>query len=261
MKTTLRSIILLPWQSFIGKSTTISRRRKLISQLLWNLATLEVSLWRHTISINMDLPCTLCSRRLMILMMLLIWGCQNTWRRIRRAGKLSLLLGDICKDPDFRWGCCWLMQLLLNSWKVWRSWGRLSRWCRGRYDWLCFGSTLWLDLCLSLSLDRSDYLRNLGLDLSDLWRILIWSLCRGTHICLACLRSLLTNFLGTTLSNFFISLFSNRWVIHLSLILIFSICPSRWCLDLILSGCTALMPLAIMRGWPLLPFVLDHISI
>ena len=172
MKTTLRSIILLPWQPFIGKSTTISRR-KLISQLLWHLATLEVSLWRLTISINVDLPCTLRSRLLMILRMLLIWGCQNTWRRIMWAGKLSLLLGDIWEDPDFRWGCCWLMRLLLNSWKVWRSWGRLSRRCRGRYDWLCFGSTLWLDLCLSPTLAWSDYMRNIGLDLSDLWRILI----------------------------------------------------------------------------------------
>jgi hypothetical protein len=195
----------------------------------------------------------------MILRMLLIWGYQHTWRRIRGTGKLSLLLGDICEDPDFRWGCCWLMRLLLNSGKVWRSCRRLSRWCRGRYDCLGFRSTLWLNLCLSLSLARTDYLRTLALDLRELWRILNFSLC--THFWLDCLKSLWANFLGATLSNFFISLFNNRWVFHLPLVLIFSICPSRRSLALVLGGSTALVPLVILRSWPLLPFVLNQTSI
>jgi hypothetical protein len=124
---------------------------------------------------------------------------------------------------------------------------------------LCFWSTLWFNLCLYLSLARSDYLRTLALDLRNLWSILNFSLC--THFWLTYLRSLRANFLGATLSNFFISLFSNRWLFHLPLILIFSICPSRRHLALILSGSTALMPLAILRSWPLLSFVLDHPSI
>ena len=74
-KTTLRIIILLSWLPIIGRSTTISSssRRRLMTQLLWHLTTIELSLCRHNICVHQVLPRTL-SRCLMMLRMLLFCG-------------------------------------------------------------------------------------------------------------------------------------------------------------------------------------------
>ena len=119
---------------------------------------------------------------------------------------------------------------------------------------------MWLSLYLLLFffLASCDYLRTLALNLRDLWRILICSL--RTHYLLICPISLLGTFLGASLSSrFFISLFWSRWLYHLYLFLIFSVCSNRRGLALILGGSNgALLPLGVLWRCPLLSLVLNH---
>lgn len=126
-KTTLRIIILLSWLPIIGRSSTInsSSRRRLMTQLLWDLTTIQLSLCGNTVSIHLVLPRTLC---VSCLMLLLFCRYQISWKRVVRAGNLSLLLGDVCEDPNFRWRCYWLIRYLLDRGQVRRSCGRLCGW-------------------------------------------------------------------------------------------------------------------------------------